>query len=207
MVPKTYDSSRAYPVVFRFHGTGGNGTSGGLGIEFVSREEAIVVGPDGLDARWSNQNQENDLAFFDAMLETLEGEYCIDEGRVFAYGFSAGGGFTNLLGCERAEVIRATAAIASYDRGTTCGGPVAAWFHHDPSDNSVSIDRGIAARERVLERNHCSSESVAEGERCVRYQGCDAATPVVWCETSGQGHNIAADFAPNAVWTFFKSLP
>src|SRR5690606_24862323 len=120
LVPDSYDPDRAYPLVFRFHGSGGDGLSGGLGIEFSSREDAIIVAPNGLNNSWSPRNHDTDVAFFDAMLETIADEYCIDLGRVYSYGFSAGGSFTNLLGCVRGNALRATASIASAYREGSC---------------------------------------------------------------------------------------
>jgi hypothetical protein len=53
--------------------------------------------------------------------------------------------------------------------------------------------------------NGCSTETVSEGDGCVRYLGCETA-PVVWCESKGFGHNIRDDFAPAKVWKFFENL-
>ncbi|HEX5659154.1 MAG TPA: hypothetical protein VFX59_18300 [Polyangiales bacterium] len=206
-LPRDYDPSRAYALIFRFHGYGGDGLSAGLGIEGPAGDDAIIVGPDGLDRGWSASSEAGDLAFFDAMYDAVTQRYCVDRTRVFAYGFSMGGGFSNLLGCRRAETLRATAAIAGFDRGTgRCARPVAAWFQHDQDDDAVPLAQGAAARDRVLERAHCSTRTTSAGS-CVRYQGCDPGIAVVWCETSGRGHDIAGDTAPQAVWDFFRALP
>jgi len=203
-VPRSYDPNRAYPIIFRWNGSGGNGLSGGLGIEYSSKYNAIVVGADGLNNNWSNTDS-IDLLFFDQMLETISKQYCIDRNRVFSYGFSVGGYFTNLLACERGDVLRASAAIAGGLSGNNCKGKVAAWFLHDQDDNAIPIAEGKAARDRAIAINGCSTNTVDEGNGCVRYQGCNAA-PVVWCESKGIGHNIRGDFAPVQVWKFFQYL-
>lgn len=207
-VPETYDRNRAYPLVFRWHGSGGTGTSGGLGIEFAGDQNVIVVGPDGINAGWTNRTEQNDLMFFDAMYAQLTSQYCVDLGKVFTYGFSQGGGLSNLLGCKRSSKIRGTAALAGFDRAdTSCDGmPVAAWLQHDVMDPSVPIAQGRAARDRVIMRNGCSTQTT-ERDGCVSYRGCKDGFPVVWCETNGLGHNIAGDTAPAKVWAFFTSLP
>jgi len=202
-VPRTYEPNRAYPLIFRWHGSGGNGLSGGLAIEFSSRNDAIVVGADGLSGEWGRDTA--NLPFFDRMLDTLEKRYCIDRGRVFSYGFSTGGSFTNLLACERGDILRASASIAGGPRGNTCVGKVASWFLHDVDDNVVPIAAGRAARDRALAINGCSTTTVDEGEGCVRYRGCEAA-PIVWCESRGFGHNVRGDFAPALIWKFFQKL-
>ena len=231
LVPKSYDPDRAYPLVFRWHGWGGSGLSGGLGIEINSGNDAIVVGADGLNGGWSSYANSPDLIFFDQMLETISNRYCIDRNRVFSYGFSLGGFLTNTLACERGDVVRASAAIAGGIRGGSrsrkrnaatwlldelgssglvtgqgkCKGKVASWFLHDQDDNVVPILKGKAARERAVAMNGCSTETVSEGDGCVRYLGCETA-PVVWCESKGFGHNIRDDFAPAKVWKFFENL-
>lgn len=206
-LPDKYDASRAYPLIFRFHGSGGDGLSGGLDIEYQAGDAAIIVGPDGLNKGWSSGSEANDLMFFDAMYDAIAQRYCVDLGRVFAYGFSMGGGMTNLLGCSRADKLRGTAAIAGFDRGKgNCARPVAAWFQHDQMDDAVAFTQGTGARDRMIARNHCMMSSTPAG-KCVSYQGCDPGSPVVWCETTGLGHNIAGDTAPKAVWDFFRMLP
>jgi predicted peptidase len=222
-VPGTYDPNRAYPLIFRWHGLGGNGQSGGLDIESSSGNDAIVVGADGLNNNW-NANLDSDelllnssyadllfntdpadLLFFDLMLESISKQYCIDRDRIFSYGFSAGGYFTNLLSCERGNVLRGSAAIAGGLRGGNCKGKVAAWFLHDLDDHVVPIANGKAARDRALVVNGCSTNTIDDGNGCVRYLGCNTA-PVVWCESNGFGHNIRAEFAPKRVWKFFLNL-
>jgi polyhydroxybutyrate depolymerase len=204
-LPRFYDPNRAYPLIFRWHGAGGNGLSGGLGIEFSARDSAIIVSADGLNNFWQIYADSADLPFFDNMLESISNQYCVDRNRVFSFGFSAGGTFSNLLACERSDVLRASAAIASGITTNTCKGKVATWLLHDRNDDAVLIAEGEAARERAIAVNGCSTSTVDEGNGCVRYQGCDAA-PVVWCESKGFGHNIRGDFAPAQVWKFFQSL-
>lgn len=205
-VPANYDPNRAYDLVTRWHGSGGDGLSGGLDIEDASGNDAIVVGADGLNNRWSNR--ENDLALFDGIMAEIGGEYCLNLDRVFAYGFSAGAGFTNLLSCVRGEVIRGVAVIAGYTSGSesACKGQVAAWFLHDENDDAVPIARGIPARDRLLAENGCSTTTVDVGDGCKEYQGCAEGYPVVWCQTSGLGHSIRGDYAPAKAWEFFSGL-
>lgn len=204
-VPGTYDQNRAYPLIFLWHGWGGNGLSGGLGIEYSSRNDAIVVGADGLNQRWDINPDSADLQFFDSMLDQIEKQYCIDRERIFSYGFSVGGFFTNLLACERGDVLRASASIAGGPAGSNCKGKVARWFLHDMNDNVVPIATGKAVRDQALAANGCSTKTLDEGGGCVEYQGCEAA-PVMWCESTGIGHNIRGDYAPPRVWKFFQNL-
>lgn len=205
-LPRGYDPDHPYPLIFRWHGSGGDGLSGGLNIEHSAGYDAIIVSADGLDKYWRIEADSIDLPMFDSMLETISAQYCIDRHRVFSYGFSIGGLFSNLLACERGDVLRASAAVASGPAGNNCKGQVATWLLHDQNDDAIPITMGLAARERALAINGCSTDTVDEGDGCVRYQGCDTA-PVVWCESKGIGHNIRGKFAPAQVWKFFQSLP
>lgn len=207
-LPDDYDPARAYPLIFRFHGSGGDGLSGGLDIERNAGSAAIIVAPDGLLTAWSELSETNDLALFDALYATLSARYCVDLEHVYAYGFSMGGGLVHVLSCLRADKLRASAAIAAVDRKTArCPGTVAAWLMHDRDDPAVSIREGEKARERMRKRNRCSAQSTRLTNGCLRYEGCAAGAPVVWCETRGLGHSIDGDNAPERVWDFFRGLP
>lgn len=208
LVPAGYQATRAYPLIFRFHGSGGNGKSGGLDIQNQTDDGALIVAPDGLNQGWSGGSEAADLALFDSLLEELSAQYCVDLDRVYAYGFSAGAGFSELLACKRGDRLRAIAAVAGWDRtgSAKCSRPVAAWLAHDQDDDAVSIEMGRQGRDQLLELNGCSKQTVPAGQDCVRYQGCAAGAPVVWCETQGLGHNIRGDYAPAEVWKFFDSM-
>jgi len=202
-LPTDYDPTRAYPVVFRFHGAGGTGLSGGLGIEFVASSDAIIVGPDGLRAKWED---DTDLPFFDALLETVATENCVDRHRVYAYGFSSGGAFANVLGCERGEVVRAVASLAGIPSpGATCDANVAAILVHGTRDDVVSVRDGRLALEQRRVANGCTAEQDAGESGCVPLRGC--AEPTSWCELADVGHDPLGAVMPETVWRFFGSLP
>jgi polyhydroxybutyrate depolymerase len=152
-VPSSYNPNRAYPLIFRWHGAGGDGLSGGLGIEYSAKDDAIIVSADGLNNFWNPHADSIDLPFFDNMLETVSNQYCIDRHRIFSYGFSVGGSFSNLLACERSNVLRASAAVASGLFSNTCKGQVATWLLHDLNDDVVPVAKGKAVRERVVAAN------------------------------------------------------
>src|SRR5690606_12526669 len=96
----------------------------------------------GEEMAWDTESQQ-DVVFFDAMLEALTEGLCVDESRVFAAGHSAGGYFTNVLGCQRSDVLRAIAPVAGggpfgHTGGApSCVGPVSAWIAHAEDDETV----------------------------------------------------------------------
>jgi poly(3-hydroxybutyrate) depolymerase len=206
-VPRTYMPNQAYPVIFRWHGSTGNGLSGGLEIEASSRESALIASPSGIGGNWSLSANGVDVQLFDTLLADLESRFCIDTGRVFSYGFSAGGGMTNLLGCVRGNVVRAIAPVEGVlPTSTGCRGPVAGWITHSPDDTVVDISMGRAARDLLLSLDGCGATTMPVSPTpCVRYQGCQTGYPVDFCQTSGQ-HDPQGSFTGPGAWSFFNSL-
>jgi hypothetical protein len=89
-----------------------------------------------------------------------------------------------------------------------CRGRPAALVVHGIDDPHVTFASGENARDFYLQRNGCSSnttpdlagmhaqiraardaEPTQETSACVDYQGCDAGSPVRWCEHSYGGYD------------------
>ena len=221
--PVNYDKSRAYPLVFLFHGTGGNGAEYDYTrVEQTAKNSgAILVLPNGLNYEWANDTgwdtfgvSERDLAFFDVMWQQIRESYCIDESRVFASGHSIGGYMTNYLACERGNILRAIAPIAAGgswnwalgDPGRSCTGNVAAMILHGRVDDTVNYEWGAAVRDYFLGANACS-EVTSPGmySSCKQYQNCSPNHAVEMCTFSDVNHS---DFDWNVVgkliWNFFE---
>lgn len=118
-----------HPVVFVFHGHGGNMQSFAQKTHIHTLwKEAIVVYPQGmkrpntLDAQgdrsgWQIEaNQPNignkDLHFFDAMLKTMRQTYQVDNTRIYSAGFSNGASFSFLLWEQRGKTVAAIGECA-----------------------------------------------------------------------------------------------
>jgi polyhydroxybutyrate depolymerase len=212
-VPAGYDPNTPMPIVFAFHGAGSSGETfrgqfyGNLLSTLSS--DFIVVHPDALDGNaWDTAT---DIPFFDAMLALLSSTYCIDENRIFATGHSAGGFFSNNLGCERGDVLRAIAPVSGGGPfvfgGSSCNGQVAAWIAHGTNDGTVALTSGQDSRDYWLEANGCdiNQTSVPSADYpCVEYGGCDVGYPVRWCEYDG-GHEWPT-FGPQGIYDFFSSF-
>src|SRR5712691_4309154 len=113
------------PVIFAFHGHGGNMHFAARGMAFQNFwPEAIVVYAQGLPTpgiimdqkgekpgwqREPGQEHDRDLKFVDAILATLREKYSVDPSRIYATGFSNGGLFTYLLLSHRPNVFAAFA--------------------------------------------------------------------------------------------------
>jgi polyhydroxybutyrate depolymerase len=209
-LPTGYDPMRAYPVVVLLHGCG-SGTNN-LPMERETGSGAILIRGTGsaADTCWTTTSNGADVAFFDAMVADVKARFCTDAGRFFAVGYSSGSWLANQLGCIRTSVLRGLATVAGGNPGVrNCGGPIAQIFVHDQDDMSNVISGGESARDRLLTQNGCDEAAAPVAEDpspCVRYQGCDPGYPVVWCETSGEGHNRQDNLAAPAFWDFFQEL-
>jgi polyhydroxybutyrate depolymerase len=224
-IPPTYDSRKAYPIIFAFHGR----TNSNVQVrEYFGLEkampEAIILYPSGLkngrSFTWANQgddgNSLRDYALFDELLRITSFYYCVDQRRVFVVGHSLGAYFANSVACARAGVVRAVASLAGGLQTFQCRSAVASLLLHNPSDNLVAISEGEKARDTFMAADGVSRQGVAVdgvlGEfNCTWYAG---HSPVVWCphgfNTSYDGSyypHTWPDKTAQAIAYFFRGLP
>jgi polyhydroxybutyrate depolymerase len=214
-VPPSYDPNLPLPILFAFHGMG---TSGDLfrsqfygNLPSAFGNDTLLVHPDALGDPTAWDNGGDDVLFFDAMLELLSSLYCVDMSRVFATGHSSGGFFTNTLGCQRGDVLRAIAPVSGGGPfvfgGNGCVGQLAVWLTHGSNDETVAFTSGEDSRDYWGEANQCdlTQSTPTPGDApCVDYPGCDAGFPVRWC-VHEDGHNWPS-FIPQAMHDFFFAL-
>ena len=211
-LPDDYNSLIPYPLIFAFHGLGGDYTNfseGYYDLQEVVGEEAILVYPNALLKNDTPQwDYESDLIFFDDLYAELEANLCFDIRKVFAVGHSNGAGMAHTLGCKRGNILRAIGPVA----GTLTDhddliGQVAVIQIHGSNDTTMPVESIKSTRDYWIAINGCNKGETEEGmdPTCEAYSGCDPGFPVQYCEHSG-GHDWPA-FASDAIWNFFKSLP
>ena len=164
----------------------------------------------GNDTGWDLTGNGVDVALFDALLDQLSSEYCIDPARVFSAGHSFGGYMSNELACVRGDDLRAIASIAGggpFNPCTSAG--TAAWIVHGSVDSVVLISEGIASREHWRSANDCGATSAPTAPSpCQLYADCEADHPLIWCEhdePAYAGHGWPS-FVVTGIWAFFASL-
>src|SRR5450631_566587 len=213
-LPSSYNSSKQYPIIFQFHPWGGSADQALTLYQLNAKiPDAIYVTPQGLDAGgngpgWANTNGQ-DIAFTKAMLADVQAKYCSDNARIFSVGFSYGGMMSFAIGCEMSNVFRAIAPMSGSlysDFNCKGSGPhVAMWGSHGLNDTVVPIADGRAARDKILQQNHCGTMTTAvDPSPCMKYQGCDSGYDVTWCEWDGP-HGIPS-FGSSAIAAFFKQF-
>jgi hypothetical protein len=169
-----------------------------------------------------------ELPYLLAVIDYVEKNFCVDLGQEFVGGGSSGAWEALLAGCAAADHIRGTYSVAGGLRENrwSCNGPSAAFMIVTSTDQSnpvgplktlnVAEDTfGAApARDELLMRNGCIGNATAPYDpkfpACVKYTGCPAAFPVVWCEFPNANHadpNYNGVNYLGAVMPFFMGLP
>jgi poly(3-hydroxybutyrate) depolymerase len=233
-IPDNYNNTHPYRLVFAFHWRGGNmndidggGTSGYSWSYYGLREQAnnstIFVAPNGIGGGWGNDGG-RDLKFVDEMLKLIKGDLCIDTTRIFAMGFSWGGGMSYAIACDRPKVFRAVAVYAGAVLSSCLDGtlPIAYLGIHGVSDGTCGIAGGRALRDKFVKNNGCTPENPPEpkaGSRaahiCTVYKGCNDKYPVEWCafdgdhtpgNVDGGGDDGAKTWTKKKAWEFFTQF-
>ena len=169
------------PVVFSFHGHGGDmaGFSETCPIHRLW-PEAIVVWPQGLPtpgkindlegerSGWQYKPgmlEDRDVRFVDEMLAWLRAEYRIDSGRAYATGFSNGGGFTYVLWAKRWGDFAAFAPMATIaDEVLDLLKPGPAFVAGGSLDQMVTPAMQALMFDKIREINQCTGETGQVGD-------------------------------------------
>lgn len=223
LVSKKFDPKQASPVVFVFHGAGGNiDASKSFGFQDAintAGDQGIVVIPQGIvfetyGVGWNQHADGYDMPFFDAMLMYLEQHYCVDKTKVFSTGFSWGADMTNALACARGDQLRGVAPFsgAETDYNPTCSTKKypAVRFRYgsasgDAGDGAYSLKNFQDTTLFYRKAHNCSPASNPfPPVPCILYQGC--GQPVVECRFVNMGHQAPASDEALEVWEFWKSL-
>lgn len=221
-LPETAKQEAA-PVVFAFHGHGGNMNNAASSFAIHERwPEAICVymqglntpgrltDPEGKKTGWQGRpgdQGDRDLKFFDAVLEHLKEIGKVDEKRIYSTGHSNGGGFTYLLWAKRGEKLAAvapsSAASARSAGGAAMLKPKPAMHIAGETDALVKFEWQDAAMQAVRKVNGCEPEGKPwEDEKLCLIYASGTDTPFVSVIHPG-GHKFL-DEAPALIVKFFQ---
>lgn len=154
-----------YPVVFLFHGGGGNAlqAAGAYGvIDEALRRGYVAIAPEGTGVLggpplfaletwnagsccgWAQANGVDDVAFFEALVARVVAEEGVDPDRVFVTGMSNGAMLSYRLAAERPDLVAAAAPVAgSYALDAPPTGPVPLFAVHGLLDDNVPFGGGV----------------------------------------------------------------
>ncbi len=123
-VPLDYRPRVKQPLILNFHGHGSSATVQERYTrmsQLADHSDFIVAYPQGtvgIDGRtgWNtgpyNYPHVDDVLFTSDLISHLEATLCVNPQRVYAVGFSNGGGFTNVLACKLSDRIAAVAIVS-----------------------------------------------------------------------------------------------
>ena len=200
-LPSTSSKSKP-PVIFAFHGHGGNMHFAARGMAFQNYwPEAVVVYPQGLPTPgivmdfegkkpgWQNrpgQQGNRDVKFVDAILASLREKYSVDDNRIYATGFSNGGLFSYLLLSQRPKAFAAFApggAVLLPQLWLTQARPV---FHYGgESDRLARFGKQEATIERLWQFNGCAPQGESCGSNCTIYNSSKGAPVETFIHSGG----------------------
>jgi poly(3-hydroxybutyrate) depolymerase len=124
-IPKSYDGSRAFPLIFAFHGLGDDCLNFGpaTGLQDLSEtQNFLYVYPCGypglIGNAWNagtcclNPSTIDDVELTREMVKTMQANYNVNTSQIFVTGFSNGAMMAEILGCKAPDIFRATASVS-----------------------------------------------------------------------------------------------
>lgn len=162
-VPPGYKPDTPMPVVFAFHGGGGNMTlQADTNYNVVAKADSagfIAVFPNGYSrlpagklATWNAGNccaqardrEVDDVGFVRALVAQVQKQLNVDSTRLYATGMSNGGMMSHRLACEMADIFAAIAPVAGTDNTQSCkpSKPISVLHIHAKNDTHVLYNGG-----------------------------------------------------------------
>jgi polyhydroxybutyrate depolymerase len=209
-----------HPLVFVFHGHGGN-AAGAAQLFHIQTlwPQAVVVVPQGLPTPapidpagtkpgWqlkAGDENDRDLKLFDAMVATMKHDYAIAPRRIYTTGFSNGGVFSYLLWAERGKVIAAVAEVAGrLDDAETLTLPRALLAIAGRNDTTDLFANQVASIDKAKQVNGATGPGVPCGPICRIYPSPGGnKTPVKTLIHNG-GH-VVPPWAPAQIVKFLRA--
>jgi polyhydroxybutyrate depolymerase len=224
--PPMYDGVTRLPVVFDFHGLGGdeNQMQRLSGWATTGDQEGfITVFPGGPDNGWNAggccTDTPTDVEFVRDAIEYLNTEACIDTKRIYASGCSNGGAMSFRLACEAADVIAAVAPV-DFDCvvGGRCGScnpsrPITEVQFRATMDQAVNYSGAQPNFETWGEINMCTGTptTLPANDACQQHTMCADGVQSILCTVEGGAHcaNYMSFEIANLAWSVISqySLP
>ena len=218
-VPGSYDRARPAPLVISMHGAGGWPVQQMELSEWNRLAESqgfIVVYPSGIGSAgprvWHVDNGgglKRDVTFISELIDKLEAAYNIDPTRIYANGFSNGGGMAFVLSCTLSDRIAAVGMVGGAQllpwSWCTDHRPVPMIAFHGTADHMTPYNGGRTwvAPEPLpsiptwtanwARRNRCGANpaesAVAADVTRLEYTNCADDAAVVLYTLGGGGHS------------------
>lgn len=214
-VPDAYKGDKPVPMVVDYHPIGGSGAgqlSGTSYKNYTDAEGVISLYPDGTGKPGGMGNgwnvgpccsDDDDIAFSREMIKAVEEKVCIDKKRVYAAGFSMGGGMSNHVACNMADIYAAVAPAAmdlNTENSASCNPdrPISVIMFRGTNDFVCSYNGGDSGHNDGLtflgaegnfkfwaDKNGCTGSPTTNSDGCKEYSQCNDGVKVVLCVNKG----------------------
>ena len=236
-VPSDYKGDKAVPLVVDYHQIGQDGKyqmNNSTYKALTDKEGVISLYPDGtakslggmgMGKGWNVGpccSDDNDIKFSRMMIDSVEKLVCIDKRRVYAMGFSIGGGMANHVACFMSDVFAAVAPAAqdlNVTNSAQCNPdrPISVISFRGKNDNVYKYDGGesgfhdglnFLGAEKNFEfwaqKNECEGTPSKNSDDCSEYSRCKDGVKVVLCTKQKGGGHEQGD--ARIGWPFLKQF-
>ena len=242
-VPSSYKGDKPVPMLVDYHPIGGSGSahlSASPYKEKTDPEGVITLYPDGTPNPVGNMagsngwnvgpccSSDDDIKFSREMINYVETKVCIDKKRIYAAGYSMGGGMSNHVACFMSDVYAAVAP-ASMDLNTENSAicsperPISVIMFRGSQDFVCSYNGGDSGQRDNLnflgakgnfkfwgDKNGCNTtSSTRNSDGCEEYTGCKDGVRVVLCTDNlvgAMGPNNHSYGNASIGWPFLKQF-
>ncbi len=215
-VPSAYKGDKAVPLVIDYHPIGGSSEGQMNGTTYKSQtdpEGVISLYPQGttktMGPGWNVGpccSNDDDLEFTREMIKYVREKACIDPQRIYATGFSMGGGMSNHVACMMSDVFAAVAPAAMDLNKTnsakcTKARPISVINFRGTADPVCKYQGGDSGYNDGLnflgaegtfkywaEADGCTGAPTTNSDGCQEYSTCRDGVKVVLCTKQGGQH-------------------
>ena len=232
-IPNADTGDKPVPLVIDYHpiGGSGNGEFGSSPYKAKTDPEGVITlypdgtsKPGGMGNGWNVGpccSNDDDVKFSYAMIDKLKEIACIDPQRIYATGFSMGGGMSNHVACMMSDVFAAVAPAAmdlNKTNSAACkmsrpisvinfrgtNDPVCRYQGGDSGFNDGLNFLGAEGTFKFwAEKNECQGSPTKNSNGCDEYSNCKDGTKVVLCTKQNGGHDYGD---ANIGWPFLKQF-
>ena len=222
--PDVIDTSKSYPIVFAFHGRGGNNNSWvNHLINYTNSGEFIGIYPQGYLESWNlgpEPSNANDVEFINLIVDELQNYDNLNFDKMYAIGTSNGSGMVNKLAIETNH-FKAVAPIVSQLIESLpmleSTNPVSIFQVNGAADTTIPIEGGAQLGHVFLDAYE-SAELWAAQFNCLEnptitmlgqdtlyvFESCDDEKEVRYLRIENGGHNLPLHILFPDIWEFFQ---
>ena len=226
--PNNIEEERAYPIVFAFHGRGGNNVSWINKLNFFTiTGEFIGVYPQGFLESWNlgaEPSKADDIEFVNLIIDELQNYDNLDFERIYAIGTSNGAGMVNKLALETnhfkaiSPVVSQLIESLQFSETTQ---PTSVFQINGAADTTVPIEGGLRMGHNFLDAYESASLWASEfncndspviiylgDDTLYVFESCDEDKEIQYLRIENGEHNL--HWGPGSqqlfqqIWDFLK---